>query len=345
MSSCCGDLPTLGPPEISRRQVLRAAGPAALAAPYIAPAARAAGKRLQIGFCSQFLCAPPYLTATAGEFFKREGLDVEIIYLRGSPSVIQALAGGALDYGASNFEDVLTATQHGVALTRFLSTANLPLLALAVAPGQAKAITSPKDLEGRTVGEVAAGAAAEGWTRNLMKRAGADPAKVRFVALGPNIFDPVRLGLVDSAWVGEPSLTLLRREGAGVLVNFMEAQDATRYLGGSYAFMGISVRRAEAESRRQEMLALGRAMNAALQALQQAPPETAVSTLPPALLAGLDVGLLADVLRRYRAALYPPNARIDVDACQRAFETLVSVGLVGADLDWRKTLDLSVVPS
>jgi NitT/TauT family transport system substrate-binding protein len=303
------------------------------------------GKRLQIGFCSQFLCAPPYLTATSGEFFGREGLDVEIVYLRGSPSVIQALAGGALDYGASNFEDVLTATQKGVALTRFLSTANLPLAALAVAPSQAKAITSPKDLEGRTVGEVAAGGAAEGWTRNLMRRAGADASKVRFVALGPNIFDPVRLGLVDTAWVGEPSLTMLRREGAGVLVNFMEAQDATHYLGGKYAFMGISVRRAEADGRREEMLALGRAMNAALQALQQVPPDTAIRTLPPALIAGLDVALLSDVLLRYRADMYPPTARIDTDACKRAFDTLVSVGLVDADLDWRKTLDLSIVPS
>ena len=242
MSSCCGDLPDLSQPvAVGRRQVLRGAAPAVLATPYLAHAASKTGKRLQIGFCSQFLCAPPYLSANSGEFFKREGLDVEIVYLRGSPSVVQALAGGALDYGASNFEDVLTAAQHGVALTRFLSTANLPLAALAVAPGKTKEITNPKDLEGRTVGEVAAGGAAEGWTRNLMKRVGGDPGKVRFVALGPNILDPVRLGLVDTAWVGEPSLTLLRREGAGVLANFMDPTDARHYLGGKYAFMGVSV--------------------------------------------------------------------------------------------------------
>jgi NitT/TauT family transport system substrate-binding protein len=342
MSSCCSDLPDPRRPAIGRRELLRGAGPAALAAPYLA---HAAAKPLQIGFCSQFLCAPPYLTASSGEFFKREGLDVEIVYMRGSPAVIQALAGGALDYGASTFEDVLTAAMHGVALTRFLSTANLPLFALAVAPGKAKEITSPSDLEGHTVGEVAAGSAAEGWTRNLIKKAGGDPSKVRFVALGPNIFDPVRLGLVDSAWVNEPSLTLLRREGASVLVNFMEAEDAKRYLGGRYAFMGVSVRRAEAENRRDEMVALGRAMSAALQALQQVPPETAVRSLPPALLAGLDVALLSDVLRRYRADLYPTTAAIDLDACKRALDTLVSTGLVSADLDWRKTLDLSIVPS
>jgi len=54
------------------------------------------------------------------------------------------------------------------------------------------------------------------------------------------------------------------------------------------------------------------------------------------------VPLLSDVLRRYRADMYPPTAAIDVDACRRAFDALVSVGLVSADMDWRKTLDLDL---
>ena len=43
--------------------------------------------------------------------------------------------------------------------------------------------------------------------------------------------------------------------------------------------------------------------------------------------------------------MYPLTATIDIDACQRAFDTLVSVGLISADLDWRKTLDLTIVPA
>ena len=79
----------------------------------------AAAKTIRIGFCSQLLCAPPYMVAQAGGFFKAEGLDVEIVNLRGSPAVIQALAGGAIEYGASTFEDVLTAAQHGVSAYPF----------------------------------------------------------------------------------------------------------------------------------------------------------------------------------------------------------------------------------
>src|ERR1700691_5424011 len=149
------------PVSLGRRTLLTRGVPAAVAAPFTVGQAIAAGKRIRIGFCSQLLCAPPYMVTQAGGFFKAEGLDVEIVNLRGSPAVIQALAGGAIEYGASTFEDVLTAAQHGVVLTRFLSTAKLPLGALAVAPGLAAEITTVAKLEGRTIGEASTGGPAE----------------------------------------------------------------------------------------------------------------------------------------------------------------------------------------
>ena len=105
------------------------------------------------------------MVAQAGGFFKAEGLDVEIVNLRGSPAVIQALAGGAIQDGASTFEDVLAAAEHGVLLTRFISTSELPLSALAVAPTLAGEITTVVQLEGRTVGVVAVKGPQEVWTR------------------------------------------------------------------------------------------------------------------------------------------------------------------------------------
>ncbi len=125
----------------------------------------------------------------------------------------------------------------------------------------------------------------------------------------------------------------------------MEMADADRVFGGRYEFMGISVRRKEAEARRGEMMAIGRAMNRGLAALQEVPPEITVKALPPSLLAGLDLTLLADILTRYRAALYPATGAIDVAACQRVIDTLIPLGLIGPDLDWKRVLDLSIVPA
>lgn len=345
--SCCGDsfantpLVAVEPIAMGRRTLFRAAGPA-LAAPFIASGAQAAGRTLQIGFCSQLLCAPPYVVTQAGGFFKAEGLDVEIVNLRGSPAVMQALVGGAIDYGASTFDDVLIATNRGLSVTRFLSTAKLPLFALAVGPAKAKEINSLKDLEGRTVGVVSPGSAAEGWLRTIMKRAGADASRVRFASLGPNILEPVRMGQVDAAWVNEPSLTLLVRDGGKALVNFMETDDATRLLGGRYEFMGVSVRTGEAAQRRDEMVALGRALTKGLVELQRATPAEVIRALPAPLRAGLDMPLMEDVIGRNRAALYPVNAVIDVAACDRVAETLKSIGLIRPDLDARAVLDLTI---
>jgi NitT/TauT family transport system substrate-binding protein len=330
------------PISLGRRTLLTRGVPAAVAAPFTVGQAIAAGKTIRIGFCSQLLCAPPYMVTQAGGFFKAEGLDVEIVNLRGSPAVIQALAGGAIEYGASTFEDVLTAAQHGVLLTRFLSTAKLPLSALVVAPALANQITTAAQLEGRTIGEVAAGGPAEVWTRAVMKQAGADGSKVRFATLGPNIYDAVRLGQVDAAWVGEPALTLLAAKGARTLVNFMETDDATKVFGGRYEFMGVSTRPAEAASRHDEMIALKRAIDRGLAEIQTATPADVVRALPAPLLIGLDIGLMSDVLRRYRQALYPLNTRIDVAACERNVLVLRDLGLIGPDITARPLLDLTI---
>jgi NitT/TauT family transport system substrate-binding protein len=330
------------PISMARRTLLTGGIPATVVAPFTIGRAMAAAKPIRIGFCSQLLCSPPYMVAQAGGFFKAEGLDVEIVNLRGSPAVIQALAGGAIEYGASTFEDVLTAAQHGVVLTRFLSTAKLPLSALAVAPGLAAEITTVAKLEGRTIGEASTGGPAEVWTRAVMKQAGADGSKVHFATLGPNIYDALRLGQVDAAWVNEPALTLLVAKGARTLVNFMETDDATKVFGGRYEFMGVSTRPAEVASRRDEMIAFGRALDKALVELQREPAADVVRALPAPMLAGLDIGLTADVLGRYRQALYPVDTKIDVAACDRNVAVLRDLGLIGPDIAARPLLDLTI---
>jgi NitT/TauT family transport system substrate-binding protein len=133
--------------------------------------------------------------------------------MRGSTAATQALVGGALDYAATSFDDVLQAFNRGADIRRFCSTGRLPLQALAIAPKRVAEIKTFKDLEGRTLGIVSRGNVTEALTLFLMKKAGANGKKVQFAVLGPNIYDPVRLGQVDAAWVSEPALSLLVKGG------------------------------------------------------------------------------------------------------------------------------------
>ncbi len=334
--------------EMRRRAVLKGAGVAAGTTPFLATGARhgvAKSKTIQLAFCSQLLCVPPYEVTRAGGYFRDEGLDVQLVYMRGSTAAMQALVGGAVDYGATSFDDVLQAVNRGAEIRRFYSTSRLPLMALAIAPNRVAEIKSLKDLEGRTVGIVSLGSIAESITRFLMRKAGSDGGKVHFAILGPNIYDPVRLGQVDAAWVGEPALSLLVKEGGRALINFMETDDADKYLGGRYEFMGVSVRTAEIPARRDEMRALVRALEKGLLRLQSVKPEEITAALPRQLLAGVDTGLLTDVFERYRASLYPTAGALDVAACERVADTLKFSGLIRPEVTAEQVLDRSFAGS
>lgn len=74
-----------------------------------------------------------------------------------------------------------------------------------------------------------------------------DPDTVEFATLGTNLFHALRLGQVDAGMVQEPSLSMLTEQGASLLFNAMDLEDAEAYFGGAYEFMGVSVRRDEPE--------------------------------------------------------------------------------------------------
>jgi NitT/TauT family transport system substrate-binding protein len=333
------------PPDLSRRSILQGVGSVvgALGATSAAVGQTAPLKKVTISFCSQFLCAPPYEVARAFGHFKQQGLDAEIVYFRGGNAAIQALVSGAVDYGATSLDVAMQAYAKGADIRRFVTTGRLPLFALATAPKTADTIRGLKDLEGKTVGVSALGNADHALLLFLLKQNGADKDKVRFATLGVNILEALRQGQVDAGLIQEPALTLLTQSGSRVLVNAMNSADAEKHLGGAYEFMGVSVRGKELETRRTEMQALARGLDSALKAIPQMPPEQMISAFPRALFAGSDTKQFEDVLRRYKAALYPDSAKIDLPAVRRVAETLKTAGLVPAGADISKLHDTTVV--
>ena len=119
-----------------------------------------------------------------------------------------------------------------------------------------------------------------------MKRAGADPDRVRFATLGANLYEPLRLAQVDAGMVQEPALTLITGAGGGVIANIMDIEEANRYLGGPYEFMGVAVRVEEREKRRDQMGRLARALAKGLRDTRTIPVKEAVAA-PPRLSRGL----------------------------------------------------------
>jgi sulfonate transport system substrate-binding protein len=340
---CCDEATTCWDgTSLHRRSVLQGAAVLAGVLAGSAGAARSEGKRIKLAFCSQLLCIIPYEVARAGGHFQREGLDVELVYTRGGNAAMQALVGGAVDYAATSLDVALQAYAHGATIRRFATTGRLPLFAVATAPNRAADITEIRKLEGHSIGISALGNADHALALYLLKKAGADPTKVRFATLGTNLLEALRQGQVDAGLVQEPALTLVGRAGGRVLANLMDQEDAQRFLGGDYEFMGVAVREGERDRRRDEMAALARALKSALAATQAVSPDDLVTALPRETLIGADLGELRGILARYRSSLYPIGIALDRAAEDRVAQSLKEAGLLTPDFDASGLYDTSI---
>ena len=256
---------------------------------------------------------------------------------------MQALVGGSVDYAGTAFDVALQAYARGAKVARFVTTGRVPLFALASGPKTAKEIRSLKDLENRTVGITALGTADHILVLYLMKRAGADSSRTRFATLGTNLLDALKLGQVDAGMVQEPALTLIIEAGGGVIANLMDIDEANRYLGGAYEFMGVAVRAGERDKRRDEMARLARALAKGLNDTRTIAVREAVAALPKELITGANRDRLATILDKYRRSLYPDNVKIDIAAVTRVAEAHKAAGLLAASVDFKPLLDLSIV--
>jgi NitT/TauT family transport system substrate-binding protein len=143
--------------------------------------------------------------------------------------------------------------------------------------------------------------------------------------------------------VQEPALTLITEAGGGVIANVMDIDEANKYLGGPYEFMGVAVRIEERERRRDEMGRLARALAKGLRDTRTIPVNEAVAALPKELITGANRERLATILERYRRSLYPENVKIDPAAVTRVAEAHKTAGLLASSVDYKPLLDLSVV--
>jgi NitT/TauT family transport system substrate-binding protein len=342
--NCCDETTARVPDSnVSRRAMFKGAALVASLLPAAHPGRAAAqSKTVRLAFCSQLLCVVPYEIARAGGHFKKNGLEVELVYTRGGNAAMQALIGGAVEYAGTSLDVAIQAYANGADIRRFATTGRLPLYALATAPKTANDIRNVGDLAGKTVGISALGNADHALLLFLLKEANVDAAKVQFATLGVNLREALRQGQVDAGLVQEPALTLLTQSGARVLVNAMDMADAQKYLGGPYEFMGVAVRAKEVEARRGEMAQLAKGLADALRAQRSMSGPEMVAALPQELIAGLDTMELGDILVRYHKSLYPETVAIDLDSSKRVANSLIVGGLLKPDVNLAHLYDTTI---
>lgn len=124
--------------------------------------------------------APSWVAADKG-FWKKHGLDVELIFLRGGSRTVSAMLGGSVDFIIGSDLGATTAILQGAALTRIGVTTNTLGYSMVGQPS----IKTVRELKGKIIGITPGRDAAYARVVKLLRDNGMDAAKdVTFLSVG-----------------------------------------------------------------------------------------------------------------------------------------------------------------
>lgn len=122
------------------------------------------------------------IPTTAG-FWKQEGLDVEVLGVKGSTAGIQQVASGQLTFCSVGGEALMIARSKGIpvkAVATYARQSIYRIVSLSDSP-----IKKPEDMKGKTVGVVNMATGSVPFTRQVLKSVGIDPdSGVKWLAVG-----------------------------------------------------------------------------------------------------------------------------------------------------------------
>jgi NitT/TauT family transport system substrate-binding protein len=193
---------------ISRANLIRS-GAAALAVAPIAARAQAAPVHLRVGTGSVEANAQIFYAADMG-FFKKNGLDVEVVKLRSGTTTMAAIVAGDLQCGVANVLSLGAAHQRGVPLVLIAPGAyydsNAATTTMVVAPDSTA--KSAKDLNGKAVAVISVGGldqlALDAW----VDRTGGDLTSVKAIEVPPSAMaESLARGTIAAAVMNDPEMS------------------------------------------------------------------------------------------------------------------------------------------
>src|SRR6476660_114803 len=162
--------------------------------------------------------APSWVAADRG-IWKKHGLDVELIYLRGGSRTVSALIGGSVDFILGSDLGVTTAILQGANLIRVGVTTNTLGYSIVVQPS----IKTIRDLKGKIIGITPGRDAAYARVVKLLRDNGMDAGKdVTFLSVGDGgpaaRVAALSTGVIHASMFTPPSDMIAEKAGLKVLL-------------------------------------------------------------------------------------------------------------------------------
>jgi NitT/TauT family transport system substrate-binding protein len=154
------------------------------------------------------------LTQDAG-FFKREGLDVEILYVPAGSLNVQALISKELQLSTLGGPAVVQAGLQGADLVYIAGIANRLMVALVAQPS----IKRVAELKKKRIGITRFGSNIDLQARVLLSNMGVAPKDTTFLQIGGNVerLAALKSGLVDASFFSPEMMSRAKQEGLSIL--------------------------------------------------------------------------------------------------------------------------------
>jgi NitT/TauT family transport system substrate-binding protein len=297
------------------------------------PAGTTAAEKVTVGIGGVALMVYlPTMLAKAKGFFAEEGLDVEVLDIKGGGAqAASALIGGSVDFSANAIDHAIKAKVQGKNLIAVHSHVRLPMMALVVASKYRGTIKSVADLKGRPLGVTSPGSQTHMILGYLLVKHGVKPEDVKIVGAGGNTMPlAIEKDTVHAGMLIDPFFTVFAKQNKGfVLVDLFTTKGTTEVMGGEVQGTTFLTRPDVVEKR---PAVVQKMVNALVKAnkLIVASSGAEMAKLLPAELAG-DPSIYAESFEHAKEA-FPPDSLITRDGVARVIETMRTFGAVPADM-------------
>jgi NitT/TauT family transport system substrate-binding protein len=152
-------------------------------------------------------------------FFKKYGLDVDLVLIRSAATITAALIAGETPMIQLGGNGTIQAALQGADTVNVQTLVSIILQSLVVTPE----IKSPEDLKGKRVGVSRFGALSDLVIRRYLRKFGLDPAKdVTIVQVGgiPELLAAMKAGAISGGSLSPPVLTAAKKAGFKELGDF-----------------------------------------------------------------------------------------------------------------------------
>ena len=218
------------------------------------PAAAQAPTPVKVGWCAKTVssAAAPFAIAMKMGWFKKDGIDVELIPLAGSADCTKTVVTREISFALPSVEPLAAARAQGVKAKIFYTAYQGNIYGIAVP--QDSPVQKITDLKGKTIGVISMGSAGVPVAKALVAAAGLDPEKdVTIVAAGEGAQTAamVRNKTVDALSQFDTQYAMV--DNAGVKLRLLDTKEIDRYPSN-----GLLALEETLKSKRKEAVAVAR---------------------------------------------------------------------------------------